>query len=69
MGWLSFEANLPASWSAATLLQSGTYMAPQIRSLISLATATDSKFEESDPFADVEEDEGELEENNLFTQG
>ena len=63
MGGLSFEANLPASWSAATL------PAPQIRSLISLATATDSEFEESDPFADVEEDEGELEENNLLTQG
>ena len=35
MRWLGFEANLPASWSAAALLQSGTYTAPPIRFLVS----------------------------------
>ena len=33
MRWLGFEANLPA-WSAAALLQRGTYTAPPIRSLV-----------------------------------
>ena len=30
-----------------------------------LASVTDTELEESDPFADVEEDENELEENEL----
>ena len=34
MRWLGFEANLPASWSAAALLQSDTYTAPPIRFLV-----------------------------------
>ena len=33
-----------------------------------LTTATDSKLEESDPFADVEEHEDELEENKLVLE-
>ena len=39
MRWLGFEANLPASWSAATLLQSGTYTAPQ--SVSSFSSSSD----------------------------
>ena len=35
------------------------------RDTATLATATDTELEESDPFADVEEDEDELEENEL----
>ena len=34
MQWLGFEANLPP-WSAAALLQSGTYTEPPIRFLVS----------------------------------
>ena len=33
-----------------------------------LATAMDSEFKESDPFADVEEDKDELEENELVLE-
>ena len=33
--------------------------------LTTLATATDTELEESDPFADVEEDKDELEENEF----
>ena len=33
-----------------------------------LATATDSELEESDPFADVEEDEDELEDNEIVVE-
>ena len=33
-----------------------------------LATAKDSELKESDPFADVEEDEDELEENKLVLE-
>ena len=33
-----------------------------------LATATDTNLEESDPFADVEEDKNELEENELVLE-
>jgi len=33
-----------------------------------LATATDTELEKSDPFADVEEDEDELEENELVLE-
>ena len=33
-----------------------------------LATATDTELEESDPFTDVEEDEDELEENKLVLE-
>jgi len=33
-----------------------------------LATATDTDLEESDPFADVEEDKNELEENKLVLE-
>ena len=33
-----------------------------------LATATDSELEESDPFADVEEDEDELEDNKIVLE-
>ena len=33
-----------------------------------LDTATDTKLEESDPFADVEKDEDELEENKLVLE-
>ena len=32
------------------------------------ATAMDTEFEESDPFADVEEDEDELEENKFVPE-
>ena len=35
------------------------------RDIATLATATDTELKESDPFADVEEDEDELEENEL----
>ena len=38
------------------------------RDTTTLATATDSELEESDPFADVEEDEDELEENKLVLE-
>ena len=33
-----------------------------------LATATDTELKESDPFADVEEDEDKLEENELILE-
>ena len=33
-----------------------------------LATATDSELKESDPFADVEEDEDELEDNAIVLE-
>ena len=59
MRWLGFEASLPASWSADT------------RDTITPATATDSKLrspDEPDTFADVEEDEDELEENELVLE-
>ena len=35
------------------------------RDTTTLATATDTELEESDPFADVEEDKDELEENEF----
>ena len=35
------------------------------RDTATFATVTDTKFEESDPFSDVEEDKDELEENEL----
>ena len=56
MWWLGFEASFPASWSANT------------RGTIMPATATDSELDESDTylFADVEENEDELEENELY---
>lgn len=38
------------------------------RDTSTLATATDSELDESDPFADVEEDEDELEENELVLE-
>ena len=38
------------------------------RDTTTLATATDSEPEESDPFADVEEDKDELEENKLVLE-
>ena len=38
------------------------------RDTTTLATATDSELEESDPFADVEEDKDELEENELVPE-
>ena len=38
------------------------------RDTATLATATDTELEESDPFADVEEDEDELEENELVLE-
>ena len=42
------------------------YLHGTSRDTTRLATATDSELEESDPFADVEEDEDELEENDLY---
>ena len=38
------------------------------RDTTTLATVTDSELEKSDPFADVEEDEDELEENELVLE-
>ena len=56
MWWLGFEASLPASWSTDT------------RDTITPATATDIELDESDTFADVEEDEDELGENELVLE-
>ena len=44
MWWLGFEANLPGSWSAAALLQSGTYTAPPIRFLNKCQTSPNSSL-------------------------
>ena len=38
------------------------------RNTTMLATATECKLEESDPFVDVEDDENELEENELVLE-
>jgi len=69
--WLLFESSVYLGKEIHSLNEGG--VAADARKSIrrdtaTLATATDTKLEESDLFADVEEDEDELEENELVLE-